>query len=111
MNNKELTELKKEFEGKFRDVKLADRVETISVVDKDGNLVGKKEIWSFFLPHLKSNDEIKREALSLEQVLAVIPECKILPKDQRECGYNQCRDEIVERIQHLFLTQSKEGGE
>lgn len=64
MNNKELTELRKEFEGKFRDVKLADRVETISVVDKDGNLVGKKEIWSFFLPHLKSN-EIKGEAYIL----------------------------------------------
>lgn len=54
------------------------------------------------------HDEIKREALSLAQILAVIPEPKALPKDQRDCGYNQCRDEIVENIQQLYLTQSKE---
>ena len=43
------------------------------------------------------------ESLGLKEILSVIPDCKILPKNQRECGYNQCRDEIVEKIQELYL--------
>lgn len=55
MNNKELTELKKEFEA------LMDKFnypEYGISLEED-----REEIFDFFLPHLKSNDEIKREAV------------------------------------------------
>lgn len=58
-----IEEIRKAFEDRFRDVKLADGVETLSVVDSGGNLVGKKEIWNFFLPHLKTEQEIREQAV------------------------------------------------
>lgn len=52
MNNKELTELKKEF---------------IEVIRKntsfDGLSLHTENVWKWLEPHLKSNDEIKREAV------------------------------------------------
>lgn len=52
MNNKELTELKREF---------------IEVIRKntsfDGLSLHTENVWKWLEPHLKSNDEIKREAV------------------------------------------------
>lgn len=53
MNNKELTELKKEFLEKF-----THQNPVYSGLKSDATI---GEVWNFFLPHLKSNDEIKRE--------------------------------------------------
>lgn len=69
MNNKELTELKKEFEA------LMDKFnypEYGISLEED-----REEIFDFFLPHLKSNDEIKRE----------VRRCKLCNKET-DCVYN-----------------------
>lgn len=61
MNNKELTELKKIY---------FDRIEREQFQALD-------EVWDFFLPHLKSNDEIKRE----------VGHCRLCNKEAY-CVYN-----------------------
>ena len=62
MNNKELTELKKIDEIKEEFIK-----EFVNNHNPYGwrwlRGIYIEDIWDFFLPHLKSNDEIKREAV------------------------------------------------
>lgn len=57
MNNKELTELKKEFYHRFEGANADIRFNTVITT------VICDMLWNFFLPHLKSNDEIKRKAV------------------------------------------------
>lgn len=70
MNNKELTELKKDFDdrvigetfagGVFND---NDGQKLYTNGYKDGFNGAKSVAWRWFVSHLKSNDEIKREAV------------------------------------------------
>ena len=57
MNNKELTELKREFDKTFPYL-------FSSCDGREGyDAEVTQDVWNFFLPHLKSNDEIRREVV------------------------------------------------
>jgi len=76
----------------------------------DGDLSTDNEIWDFFLPHLISSDEIKREAVK-----------KYIKWDynsSKDLGDSYNAPEITEEQLNAYyadfekyLTQSKEGGE
>ena len=97
MNNKELTELKKIEEIKEEFIK-----EFVNNHNPDGwrwlRGIYIEDIWDFFLPHLKSNDEIKREAVEeflKSQIEYEAEEYAVCPLCKRELiwGETYCPDD------------------
>lgn len=104
MNNKELTELKKEFEQMFY-TEVAPSLNPnaeppYNASQKVDVFWNKKpsEVWDFLLPHLKSNDEIKREAVEeflKSQIEYEAEEYAVCPLCKREFiwGETYCPDD------------------
>ena len=119
MNNKELTELKKEFEQMFY-TEVAPSINPnaeppYNAPQKVDVFWNKKpsEVWNFFLPHLKSNDEIKREAVEESMLLRLSSRVHAMFRDAIDpksvSGYNEALDDVQDMIQEYLTQQSLDG--
>lgn len=114
MNNKELTELKKIDEIKEEFIK-----EFVNNHNPYGwrwlRGIYIEDIWDFFLPHLKSNDEIKREAVEESMLLRLSSRVHAMFRDAIDpksvSGYNEALDDVQDMIQEYLTQQSLDGGD
>lgn len=109
MNNKEFKELKKEFYHRFEGANADIRFNTVITT------VICDMLWNFFLPHLKSNDEIKREAVEESMLLRLSSRVHAMFRDAIDpksvSGYNEALDDVQDMIQEYLTQQSLDGGD
>lgn len=84
-----------------------------------GHLIGMmppesiEGIWDFFLPHLISSDEIKREAVEgfASRIIEIYDSLISKSENSNTIGVFLLTQKVVNDLKVEYLTQSKEGGE
>ena len=118
MNKQTTEQLKKEFEEKFTYVEqnqdpLTGKVYRHREFNPNNLITIVEDVWNFFLPHLASSDEIKREAY--KNCIRIIKAQTFIRTDLGEVATKDSADietlgrNIVGAIENQYLTQSKEG--